>query len=116
MDVIRHTADHEDATVVTVVGELDAVSAPALDEALSTALTDAPTCLIVDLGGVDFMDSTGLGILIKAARQAGELGTGFALVVTSPRVRKLLTITGMVGPLAVSDSMTSAMATCGLRP
>ena len=115
VDLTVHTVDHTDAKVVSVGGELDALSAPDLDSALTSATTHPRPCLVVDLSEVTFMDSTGLGVLIKAARASAESQIEFSVVVTSPRVRKLLTITGMEGPLSVTDSLAAARAHCGQR-
>jgi anti-sigma B factor antagonist len=52
------------ATIREVVGELDVYTAPQLRERTVEAINDGETCLIVDMGGVTFIDSTGIGVLV----------------------------------------------------
>ena len=49
------------AAVLAVSGDIDMVTAPEFEKALLTALRDRPATLVVDLGGVDFLGSAGLG-------------------------------------------------------
>jgi anti-anti-sigma factor len=92
------------ATVLTVAGELDLASSPALEEELKRAY-DAPTELvIVDLRGLEFMDSTGLNLLVKAHQQAEESGRRFALVRGSAQVQRLLSLTGLDERLNIVDA------------
>ena len=83
---------NEDATLVAVTGELDLHTAPQLDRALVTAFGAEPSSVIVDLAGCDFIDSTALGVLIKASRShAGSL----ALVTENAHTLKVLKLTGV---------------------
>ncbi len=107
MDLRLENSQAGDATVVAVVGELDALSAPQLDEHLSEFLTDSPVQLVVDLTDVDFLDSTGLGVLIKALTHLRENGGDLALVATSPRILKVLSITGMDQIMTVGESVSA---------
>ena len=63
------------AMVLTLAGELDLASSPALEEELGK-LGD-PEFLIVDMRGLEFIDSTGLSVLVKAHQGAQEAGRGF---------------------------------------
>jgi anti-sigma B factor antagonist len=81
-------------TVVCLRGELDAHNADHLRGVLSDQLDETPT-LIVDMSGLSFIDSTGLGVLVGALRRARSLGGDISLVVTRPTIRKVLTMTGL---------------------
>ena len=64
----------DDIAVVRVEGRLNMVAAPELRDVVGQAVASGRTRVVVDLAGVEFMDSSGLGALIaslKAARQAG---------------------------------------------
>lgn len=63
-----------EAVIVEVVGELDIASAGELERAVLEAEADAPGRLVVDLSGLEFMDSTGLHVLLAAARRARDGG------------------------------------------
>jgi anti-anti-sigma factor len=77
--VTEQTRD-DGATVVVVVGELDLATAGQLQESLD-ALAAAMTRTVLDLSSVSFLDSTGLKVIIKAARDRER--TGWAFVVAS---------------------------------
>ena len=98
------------ATVVHVSGELDVTSAPRLREVLLRVLADRPsTHLIVDLGGVDFLDSTGIGVMVGAHKRVTAGGGWFTAVVTTPMVRKALQTTGLLRAWRVTASLEDAL-------
>jgi anti-sigma B factor antagonist len=78
------------AAVIVVSGELDLASAPALEEELTRAVTNGADPVIVDLRELEFIDSTGLGLLIKANRKAEAAGRRFAIVRGQSQVQRLL--------------------------
>jgi anti-sigma B factor antagonist len=94
--------DHE--TVVSVTGELDLASSPALEEALEQLDGSEPRSVILDLTDVDFMDSAGLAVVVRAHQRAESAGTPFALVSASPQVRLLLSVTGMDERMTVAQT------------
>ena len=65
--------------VLEVHGEVDLATSPALREHLRVLLEDAPPALVLDLDGVPFMDSTGLGVLVAAYKRATALGIPMSL-------------------------------------
>ncbi|WP_406195195.1 STAS domain-containing protein [Kitasatospora sp. NBC_01560] len=90
------------ATVVTVSGDLDLDTAPALCGALTTALNSHRE-VVLDLSGVEFMDCAGLGALVQAHNQADRVGARLVLRGADRSVVRLLGLTGLdrrlrVGP------------------
>jgi anti-sigma B factor antagonist len=77
-------------------GELDMSSVPILEEQLRAALDGGGKRLVVDLRGLEFMDSTGLTMLTRWTRGADRDGYNLALVPGDDRVHRLFEITGMV--------------------
>src|SRR3954449_3284200 len=69
-----------DVPIVAVNGEVDVYSAPALKDKITELLESGQTTLIVDLSGVAFLDSTGLGALVEARSATGEAGGALPLV------------------------------------
>ena len=67
------------------------------------AALDKPL-VIVDLRELEFMDSTGLSVLVKAHQRAEEQGRRFGLVNGSQQVQRLLTLTGVADRLTVVDA------------
>lgn len=90
------TSEQRDGhAIVTAVGELDAHSAPALQAQLEPLTAQPNAAVIVDLTDVGFIDSTGLGVLVTTLKHVREVDGRLDVVVTSPRVLKVLAITGL---------------------
>jgi anti-anti-sigma factor len=79
---IRTTQDGG-AARMEVIGELDIGTGPQLEDAVSRALEDGSRDVVVDLAGTTFLDSSGLGSLIRAARSVDA--THGTMTVLSPR-------------------------------
>jgi anti-sigma B factor antagonist len=92
------------AKTLTLGGELDLVSSPALQQALDDAAGSDADLIIVDLRELEFMDSTGLHALVNAQRRIEELGRRFALVRGGESVQRLFELTGVVDGLTIVDS------------
>jgi anti-sigma B factor antagonist len=93
-----------EAAIVSVSGELDLASSPALEEELDRACASDATLVIVDLRGLEFMDSTGLSVLVRAHQRAVENSQRFGLVNGSQQVQRLLSLTGVADRLALADA------------
>lgn len=93
---------HGPATVLSLTGELDLASSPSLEQELAKASGSGP--LIVDLRGIEFIDSTGLSVLVKAHQQAVESDRPFGVVRGGPQVQRLFALTGMEERLTLADT------------
>ena len=82
-------------TRLRLTGSVDLVSRDALIEQGRQALRDTPTGLLLNLSGISFMDSAGIGTLIALSREAEDRGARFAIEEPSQRVQRLLTLTGL---------------------
>ncbi|MGZ4182369.1 MAG: STAS domain-containing protein [Solirubrobacteraceae bacterium] len=90
-------------TVISVSGELDLASSPALEEELERVAQSDAQVVIVDLRHLEFMDSTGLSVLVRAHQHAEENGRRLGLVNGSQQVQRLLTLTGVADRLMLTD-------------
>lgn len=88
----RLQIDRSDATL-KVTGEIDAHSAPELQTALAEIPAD--TDMNVDMSAVDFIDSSGLRVLLEAHAGAEEAGRRLVVVNPSPAVKRLVEISGL---------------------
>ena len=95
------TTESDGRVVVAVTGEVDVHTAPELRTELQRILGEGSSELTVDLEGVEFIDSTGLGVLLGAHRQASEAGGRLQVRTTSERTLKLLRISGLLDKLNV---------------
>lgn len=90
--------------MISVSGELDLASSPALEEELDRVAASGTGLVIVDLRELEFMDSTGLSVLVKAHQRAEEQGKRFGLVNGSQQVQRLLTLTGVADRLTLVNA------------
>lgn len=99
----------DSAVVVAVSGTVDALTAPQLAEAISTAAAGAPAAIVVDLLAVDFLSSSGMGVLAAAH---AELTPAVRLVIVAggPAVRRHLTLIGIADLMGVFDGLDAALA------
>ena len=103
--------DYRDGTsVVTVAGEVDVATAPALRDRLDQAVRREEGPVVVDLLGVTFIDSTGLGVLIGAHRGCAAHGRELRLVIAEPRILKVFEITGLTDLFPIDTTLEGAMA------
>ncbi|MEI2784865.1 MAG: STAS domain-containing protein [Candidatus Nanopelagicales bacterium] len=105
MDITTSDIEGAAGTVVAVTGELDVFTAPQLEVALQDQIGQGHADLVVDLSGVEFLDSTGLGVMVKALKWAREAGGGLRVVATQERITKVFTITGLDEVMQLSGSV-----------
>lgn len=94
--------------VVEVTGELDVYTAPALEDALGDLVDARRTDIVVDLSNVTFMDSTGLGLLIKALKWTREHDGTLRIVANSEKILKVFRVTGLDTVLPIHDTLAGA--------
>jgi anti-sigma B factor antagonist len=110
MDLQVQTRHVGDVAVLEAAGEVDVFTAPELDSAIGAQLADGHAHLLVDLASVTFLDSTGLGVLVKGLKGAREAGGSLRLVVTSQRIRRIFDITGLDAAMPLFDTVDDALA------
>ena len=109
MDLRLELSEQGGWSVLLVGGEVDVATAPRLREQLIKLVNDQRFRIVVDLGGVDFIDSTGLGVLIGALKRVRSHDGALHLVVDDPRVRKLFDITGLDQVFDIHPSLVDAL-------
>jgi anti-anti-sigma factor len=105
-----------DVAVVALSGELDVAGAGLLEHELDRVVADhEPSALVLDLSDLDFMDSTGLRLVVLADQRASEDGRAFALVRGRGDVHRVFEITRMTDRLHFLDSASEAADLGGRR-
>jgi anti-sigma B factor antagonist len=99
-----------DCVVLRVAGEVDVYTAPRLRERIGDLAAKDAVHVIADLGQVDFLDSTGLGALIGGLKRLREEDGSLALVITTPRIRRVFELTGLTKVLAIWPSVADAVS------
>ena len=105
MQLDIHTVALNDRTVVRLEGELDASTAPRLVACFDDLLARGVTDIVVDLGRVSFIDSTGLGVLVNAYNAGLERDGTVELVASDPRVVRVLAMTSLDQLFTVHQSL-----------
>lgn len=93
-----------DETTVAVSGELDAYTAPQLRKLLDEMLDGSVASVVVDLRATSFIDSTGLGVLVGAARKARSQDGELVLDSPTRSVHRVLQITGLTLSIPVRNA------------
>jgi anti-sigma B factor antagonist len=101
--------------VITVHGELDLDTAPQLEEPLQAALGSNGSPLVIDLAGCEFIDSTGIALIVQAWQRLnrvddGQERGGFAICCINDQVQRLLDITGLKASIPTYPSRNDALA------
>ncbi|WP_419918500.1 STAS domain-containing protein [Candidatus Poriferisocius sp.] len=94
--------------VLTVTGEIDMATAPRFRQRLRSVIGAGGQNVVIDLSGVDFIDSTGLGVLMGAAKRVRSAGGDIRLVMAGSRLSDLIEITRLDRVLDVFDSVAAA--------
>lgn len=104
------TQDRGSATVVLVdAARIDAAVAIRFKEEMGTIIDDTPGTLVLDLGRVDFIDSSGLGAIVAALKLMPE-GRRMDLAALSPTVDRVFRMTRMDSIFAIHDTVHEALA------
>ena len=109
------TEVHSDgaATTLTLAGEVDIATTPRLAVEMQALLADTRGPMIVDLGDVTFMDSTGLSLLLTLYRDAQAAGRPLAIVCPEGPVRLLFAVSGVEAELPLHASRREAIEALG---
>ena len=95
-------------TVIAVGGEIDVYTAPKLREKLISLVEAGSYQLIVDMEGVDFLDSTGLGVLVGGLKKVRAHDGSMELICSQDRLLKIFRITGLAKVFTIHESEAAA--------
>ena len=109
MDLSLETREAGDRTVVAVGGEIDVYTAPKLREQLIDLVSGGNYHLVVDMESVDFLDSTGLGVLVGGLKKVRAHDGSMELVCSQDRLLKIFRITGLAKVFTIHDSEAGAL-------
>jgi anti-sigma B factor antagonist len=98
-----------DCAVLKVVGEIDVYTAPELRQRVIGLIDDGARHVIVDLRAVDFLDSTGLGVLVGSLRRLRLHEGSLNLVTSGGRILQLFRITGLTNAFALHSTVPDAI-------
>jgi anti-sigma B factor antagonist len=99
----------DDLHTVSVMGELDQGTVPELRGMLAEAIGEAPASVLVDLSDCNFIDSTGLSLLVEAKRRLADEDRRFGVCCPDADVRRLLELTGIDRAVGLFDTREQAV-------
>jgi len=110
VDLTLATREVDGTTIVSVGGEIDVYTAPKLRDKITELVAAGAHNLVVDLEAVEFLDSTGLGVLVGGLKKVRAHDGSLQLVCTQDRLLKIFRITGLAKVFAIHDSAEAAIA------
>jgi anti-sigma B factor antagonist len=108
LNLKHHTTDGIE--VVDVEGEIDVYTAPRLRELLIELVNNGHYQLVVNMEKVEFLDSTGLGVLVGGLKRVRAHDGSLDLVCTQERILKIFRITGLTKVFGIHDTVDEAIA------
>ncbi|MFV9635130.1 STAS domain-containing protein [Mycobacterium neumannii] len=110
IEPITTSISHEDGiAVLTVGGDVDLATVPAFQAAITEALTQEPSALVVDLLAVDFLASAGLQALV-ATHETVSKSARFAVVADGPATSRPIQLTGLDQVFSLYSTLAEALA------
>jgi anti-sigma B factor antagonist len=109
MDLDLIVRKEEDHAILEIGGEIDVYTAPKLREKLIELVSEGSYDLIVDLEKVDFLDSTGLGVLVGGLKRVRNHDGSLKLVCTQEKILKIFRITGLTKVFPIYASVDDAI-------
>ena len=108
-ELIEESLD-EQTHLIAVRGEVHVSTAPEFSERLNDAIAKGMTGVIIDMTNVDFIDSTGLSVLLNALRRVTRNQGALALAVSNPTVLRLFEITRLDSTFDIAPDRDAAIA------
>jgi anti-anti-sigma factor len=104
------TRDHAGGAHIVLTGELDIATAPKLEEEVRRLETEGRKLIVIDLRGLEFMDSSGLRALLAADTRSRERGARLVIVRGDERIQRVLRITRLDERLEIVDDAAAVAA------
>ncbi|GLY85638.1 STAS domain-containing protein [Actinoallomurus iriomotensis] len=105
---VEHTVTDDDIVSVTLAGALDVATAPRVRDLLIRLIDEGHHRLVLELSGVDFVDSIGLGVFVGVVHRLRPYDSSLAVAAPSPQARKVFEITQLVRVLPIYDTFDAA--------
>jgi len=110
VDLSLETREVDGRTIVAVGGEIDVYTAPRLRDRISELVAGGAYHLVIDLEKVDFLDSTGLGVLVGGLKKVRAHDGSMDLICDQERLLKIFRITGLAKVFTIHPSDGSLSA------
>jgi anti-sigma B factor antagonist len=110
VDLTLTTREADGKTIVAVGGEIDVYTAPKLRDKITELVGQGSYHLVVDMQQVEFLDSTGLGVLVGGLKKVRAHDGSLRLVCNQDRLLKIFRITGLAKVFVIHETADEALA------
>jgi anti-sigma B factor antagonist len=110
VDLTLEARETDGRTVVAVGGEIDVYTAPRLRDTITSLIAGGAHHLVIDLSDVEFLDSTGLGVLVGGLKKVRSHDGSLKLVCAEERLLKIFRITGLSKVFPIHADLAGALA------
>ena len=110
VDLSLTTREADGKTIVSVGGEIDVYTAPKLRDKISELVASGTYDIVVDMQQVEFLDSTGLGVLVGGLKKVRAHDGSLRLVCNQDRLLKIFRITGLAKVFVIHETADEALA------
>ena len=113
MDLELESTQRNGVAVLTLRGEIDVYTAPRMRQAIVDLVDAGSLTVVIDMDKVDFLDSTGLGVLVEGLKRVRTRGGTLSIVITQDKILKIFDITGLNKAFPIHRSVDDAVAAAG---
>ena len=110
MDFDVETSEQDGYSVLTLRGEIDVYTAPHLRQAIVDLVDGGARDLVIDMTMVEFLDSTGLGVLVEGLKRVKRHDGSLSIVATQDKILKIFDITGLNKAFPIHATVGDAVA------
>ncbi len=110
MDLTLSTREVDGTTIVAVGGEIDVYTAPKLRDRITELVAEGVYSIVIDMEAVEFLDSTGLGVLVGGLKKVRAHDGSLQLICNQDRLLKIFRITGLAKVFTIHPSADEALA------
>jgi anti-sigma B factor antagonist len=107
---VESTVTDDDIVVLVISGPMDVATTPRLRDSLVRLIDEGRHRLVLDLSGVDFIDSIGLGVIVGMVHRLRPHDGSLAVAAPSPQARNVFQITQLVRVIALYDTTDAAVS------
>ena len=101
---------HDEQVVIVLPEEIDVTNSRALCETLAKAISRHPAVVVADMTATTFCDSSGMGAIVAAYRQAVAAGTDLRLVIGHPAARRVFELNGIDTVISIYPDLPAALS------
>jgi anti-sigma B factor antagonist len=110
VDLTLATREEDGRAIVAVGGEIDVYTAPKLRDQITELVSGGSYNIVIDLEAVEFLDSTGLGVLVGGLKKVRAHDGSLELICSQERLLKIFRITGLAKVFVIHDSVDPSVA------